>query len=172
MLRKSVLLFAIILMAAPAAMAQLTVGYMNPQEVLSQLDERQQIEQELNDFIQEKRTALEDKTAEFQSAVAKYQENASSMSEEQKQKEEERLATMEQEVREFQRGIQNQMQQKRSELLSPLLQRMDKAIKKVADDRGLDFVLNKSTGNGESIIFYAATGTVDITQAVLNELQQ
>ncbi|MGM0588175.1 MAG: OmpH family outer membrane protein [Bacteroidota bacterium] len=171
MLRKSLFVFILLFSIAPIAAAQLNVGYMNPQDVLSQLEERQEIEQQLNDFIEEKRAELETNTADFQNAVAEYQQKASSMSEEQRSKEEERLATMEQELQEYQRGIQNQMQQKRTELLSPLLRRMDEAIKEVADDRGLDFVINKSTGNGESIIFYAAEGTVDITSAVLAKLR-
>ncbi|MBN2731060.1 MAG: OmpH family outer membrane protein, partial [Balneolaceae bacterium] len=56
------------------------------------------------------------------------------------------------------------------ELLAPILTRMDKAIATVAEENNLDFVLNKSTNTGDSVIFYASGNQLDITQQVLDRL--
>lgn len=153
------------------AQAQLTVGYMNPQEVLDQLPERDSIGQELQSFINQKQQQLQQRNTEFQQAVSEFQEQSSSMSEQERQQREQELANREQQLRQYQQEIQTQIQQKRSELLEPLLTRMDEAIKAVADSHDLDFVINKSTSSGESVIFYAAEGQKDITQEVLNKLK-
>ncbi len=92
------------------------------------------------------------------------------MSQEQQTKREEELATMEQELMEMRQSIQQQIQQRRSELMSPIYNRMDKAIAAVAQANGLDFVLNETTGYGETIIYYSADQQLNITQEVLNRM--
>ncbi|MDZ7690006.1 MAG: OmpH family outer membrane protein [Balneolaceae bacterium] len=148
----------------------LSIGYMNPQEVLSQLPERAEIEQQLNSFIEQKRSEINQKTTEFQQAVSTYQQNAASMSQEQQQKREEELATREQELRELQQSVQQQIQQRRSELMEPIYNRMDEAIATVAQSNNLDFILNEATGYGETIIYYSADQKLNITQEVLNRM--
>lgn len=148
----------------------LKIGFMNPQEVLNQLPERADIEQKLNSFVQQKRSELNQKSTEFQQAVSTYQQNAASMSEQEQQKREEELSTQEQELREMQQSIQQQIQQRRSELMAPIYNRMDQAIAAIAESNNLDFVLNETTGMGETIIFYSADQKLDVTQQVLNRM--
>ncbi|MFH5883056.1 OmpH family outer membrane protein [Halalkalibaculum sp. DA3122] len=162
-----VLLFAFTLTAVGQ---DLSIGYMNPQEVLSQLPERADIEQQLNSFIQEKRSELEQESTAFQQAVSTYQQNAASMSEQEQQKREEELATREQELMEMQQSIQQQVQQRRSELMAPIYNRMDQAIAATAEANNLDFVLNEATGMGETIIYYSADQKLNVTQQVLDRM--
>ncbi|MDX1636565.1 MAG: OmpH family outer membrane protein [Balneolaceae bacterium] len=164
-----ILLFAVSFQAA-GQNQDLTVGFMNPQEVLSQIPERADIEKKLNSFIEEKRTELSQKSADFQQAVSAFQQNAASMSEQQQQQREQELATREQELMELQQSVQQQIQQRRSELMAPIYSRMDKAIAAVAKANNLDFVLNEATGMGETIIFYSADQKLDITEQVLRRM--
>jgi Skp family chaperone for outer membrane proteins len=55
-------------------------------------------------------------------------------------------------------------------LVAPLLQNVDDAIAAVAKKQGLDFVLDKSSQGGNSIVLYAADNQVDITQQVIKRL--
>lgn len=150
--------------------SDLKIGYMNPQDVLNELPERAEIEQQLSSFVKQKQSELNQKRTEFQQAVSSYQQNAASMSEEQQKKREEELATQEQELRELQQSIQQQIQQRRSELMAPIYNRMDQAIAAIAEANNLDFVLNESTGLGETIIYYSADQRLNITDQVLNRL--
>lgn len=173
MLRKSVLAVIIFLFAGTvtAAGQQIRVGYMNPQEVISQIPERADIEKKLNSFVEQRRAELQQKSANFQEAVAEYQQNASSMSEEQMTQREEELAGMEEELMKFQQNIRQQIQQRRAELMSPIYSRMDKAIAAVAESMNLDFVLNEATGMSETIIYYSSQERLDITQEVLDRMK-
>ncbi|SMO77421.1 OmpH family outer membrane protein [Fodinibius sediminis] len=159
-------------LVSSAAYGQLKIGYMNTQEVLSQLPQRSQVEEELNSFIQSKRSELEDRIASFQDEVATYQQNQSSMSEQQVQQREQELADQEASLQEFQQNIQSQIQQRRSELLEPLYSTMDQAIADVAESNDLDFVLNQATNTGENVIYYSADQQMDITQQVIQQAKE
>ncbi len=153
------------------AYGQLKIGYMNTQEVLSELPQRSEVEEQLNSFISSKRGELEDRIANFQDEVATYQENQSNMSEQEIQQREQELANQEAEMRKFQQNLQSQIQQRRAELLKPLYDAMDQAIADVAESNGLDFVLNEATNNGENVVYYSAEQQLNITQQVIDQVK-
>lgn len=150
--------------------AQLKIGYMNPQDALNEMPERDSVEQALNQFIAQKRGELENKTAEFQQELTNYQNNQSSMSESEQAEEEQRLTALDQELQEFQQSIQVQVQQKRAELLQPLLARVDRAIASVSEELDLDFVINESTSTNSQIVFFANDNAPNITERVIEKL--
>ncbi len=169
-LASSFFLFLFVLSAS--AFGQLNIGYLNAQDVLSEMPDRSQVEQQLNDFVQQKRQELQERTVAFQDSVAEFQQNQDNMSDSQIRQTEERLAQMEAEMTQFQQGLQQQIQQRRAKLLEPLYQKMDEAISAVAERNDLDFVINKATGNGENVIYYAASENLDITQQVLQQINE
>lgn len=139
---------------------------------MTQMPERSQVQQELNSFIQEKRQELQQKTTEFQDAVAEFQQNQDSMSETEIQNREQQLAQMETEMTQFRQGLQQQIQQRRAKLLEPLYNKMNEAISTVAERNDLDFVINEATTNGESVVYYAASEKLDITEQVLQYINE
>lgn len=173
MFKKLVLAATVIFFAgtATAVGQQIRVGYMNPQEVISQIPERADIEKKLNSYIEQRRAELQQESTAFQEAVADYQQNSSSMSEEQMAQREEELAKMEEQLMQLQQTVRQQIQQRRAGLMSPIYSRMDQAIASVAESMNLDFVLNEATGMGETIIFYSSEEQLNITQQVLDRMK-
>jgi len=168
---KYIITFSTLVLAVTSlASAQLKIGYMNPQEVLSEMPERDSVEQSLNQFISQKRAELQAKTANFQEQLTDYQNNQASLSESQQAEEEQRLTELDQEVQELQQSIQVQVQQKRAELLQPLLARVDRAIASVSEEMGLDFVINESTSTNNQVVFFASSTAPNITQRVIDKL--
>lgn len=159
-----------LLIASTTAFGQVDIGYMNAQEVLSQMPERSEVEQQLNSFVQEKRQELQERTASFQDSVATFQQNQENLSDAQARQQEQQLAQMEASLQQFQQGLQQQIQQRRAQLLQPLYEKMDEAIAAVAEEKGLDFVINKATNNGENIIYYSESQQLDITDEVLQHI--
>lgn len=153
------------------AHAQLKIGYLDVQSVMSELPEMENVQAELDDFVNEKQQQLQDRTASFQEAVADYQENQDAMSSEQQAAREEELGTMEEELRTFQQSIQTEIQQYRQELLAPVYADIDAAIANIAEERDLDFVLNKGTMRGENIVQFASQQNLDITNAVVQRIK-
>lgn len=164
-------LILLLVFVSATAVAQVKIGYMNMQEVLSELPERQQIEEQLNSLVEEKQQELQQQATDFQNAVAQYQENQNALSEQQRQTREEELAEMQDSLNEYQQSIQVEVQQRRAELLQPVYNRIDQAIAAIADEMGLDFVLNKSTNMGDNIVYFSSQQELDITPKVIDRLK-
>lgn len=163
-------MFLLLFVVGATAFGQAKIGYMNTQEVLNQIPERSEVQQTLNSFIQQKRQEVQQKTTSFQDSVAQLQQNQSAMSEQEVAQAEQRLSQMQESMRQFQQGVQQQIQQRRAELLQPIYDRMNKAIAAVAEEQNLDFVLNESTGNGDKIVYYASQQKLNITDEVLQKM--
>lgn len=169
---KKLLSFATLLLflGAGSSLAQVSIGYMDTQKVMNESLEIQQVQKELEAFIQEKQQELANKTSQYQQEIAEYQQRRESMSQQQIEQREQELTTMTTDLKEFDQRIRSQIQQKRQDLLMPVLQSMNDAIAAVAKAQNLDFVINKSTNVGENILFYASANQENITQEVLNRL--
>lgn len=165
-------IFLLLFVINISAFGQLKIGYMNTQEVLSQVPERSDIEQKLNSFVQEKRQELQQQTAAFQDSVAEYQQNQSAMSDAEAAQAEERLSQMEASMNQFRQSIQQQVQQRRAELLEPLYNKMNASIEVIAEQRNLDFVINEATSRGENVLYYKASQQMDITEEVLQQMNE
>lgn len=165
-------IFLLLFVINISAFGQLKIGYMNTQEVLSQVPERSDIEQKLNSFVQEKRQELQQQTAAFQDSVAEYQQNQSAMSDAEAAQAEEKLSQMEASMNQFRQSIQQQVQQRRSELLEPLYNKMNASIEVIAEQRNLDFVINEATSGGENVLYYKASQQMDITEEVLQHMNE
>lgn len=150
--------------------AQIKIGFMDVQAVMSELPEMNNVQTELEGFVTEKQQQLQDRTASFQEAVANYQENQASMSQQQQTAREEELASMESDLRTFQQSLQTEIQQHRQQLLAPIYEDIDQAIANIAEEEDLDFVLNKATMRGENIVQFSAEETLNITNSVVQRI--
>lgn len=170
-MKKKILITAAMLFAfcATTALAQVKIGYMDTNEVLSQLPKTKEIQATLNQLIQKNNTEFQTKAKAFQDAIASYQESQASMSSTEATETEAELQKMSNELQTLRQNFQTTVQQRRNELLLPVLSGIDKAIAAVAETEGLDLVINKSTNTGSTIIFYASEAQLDITNAVLQK---
>lgn len=155
---------------ANAQVDRVEIGYVNTQEVMNELPERQQIQDQLNTFIEQKQQEFQQATTEFQNAVATYQQNQSGMTQEQITQREKELTQMEQNLTQRQQALQQEIAQKRQELLGPIYQRIDQAIQAIAQSNNLDLVLSEMTGQGSNIVYYSADSSMNITQQVIQRV--
>lgn len=171
MTKKFLSAFALLMLFVTVhSQAQVRIGFMDVQTVMAELPEMENIRAQLDDYVQQKQQQLQDRTASFQEEVANYQENRASMSAQQQQSREEELATMEEEMRTFQQSIQTEIQQYRQKLLAPIYEDIDNAIANIAEERGLDFVLNRATMRGENIVQFSAQQSLNITDEVISRI--
>lgn len=172
MIKKSLsILGLLVFMVTVTSVAQVKIGYLDVQAVMSELPVMENVESELDTYVTEKRQQLEDRTANFQEAVADYQQNQPSMSQAQQTTREEELAEMENELRNFQQSLQVEIQQYRQKLLEPVYADIDQAIAGIAESMDLDFVLNKATTRGENIVQFSAQSRLNITEQVLQRIK-
>lgn len=162
------------LFAAPGASAQdMTIGFVEPRAILERMPEMRAVQQRLQNFAERKQTELGSKEQELQTELELYQQKVGVISESARQQEEERLTALETEFRQLQSQAQQELQQRQAELMGPLLQQVQEAIDAVASRKGLDYVLNQTTSNGDVIILYVSPRVqeeYDITDDVMQEL--
>ena len=66
-------------------------------------------------------------------------------------------------------AAEQQLGQKRNELLQPVLAKMRGAMAAVAKKKGFDYILNSVDGSGTSIVLWSPEGH-DVTRAIVDEL--
>lgn len=157
----------LILLTSSNVFAQLKIGYMNPQEVLSKLPEVIQIEKDINDFVTERDKQLADEATALQGQLVQYQETKDSLTPDQQQAQEQRLLQLNTDFENKRTAFQNEITQRRSQLLQPVIAKVNAAMEAVAKEMGLDMVLSQSTALGDSIIYFASDPSLNITDKVV-----
>lgn len=161
---------------APQVQAQtddMKIGFVDPRAVLERMPEMRAVQQRLQNFAERKQQELSQKEAELQTEIELYQQKVGVISENARQNEEQRLSEMDTEFRQLQTQVEQEFAQQRAELMSPLLNQIQQSINAVAETRGLDYVLNTTTSNGDVIILYVSEeiqNEFDITDAVMQEM--
>lgn len=156
-----------------ASAQELEIGYVDPQAILSKMPEMKAVQQRLQNFVERKREELAEKQQSLQQEMQSFEQKSAVISDEAKAKEEERLGQMNTELQQYQSQIQQEVQQKQQELVGPLFEQIEQAINTVAENKGLTYVVNTTTTQGDAIILYAspeAQEKYDITDAVMREL--
>lgn len=163
---------ALLVLLPVAGMAQLRVGYMDPQKVLDALPDKAKIQQELQDYVNQKKSEYNAKYQNYQTRMLSYRNRMTNLSGAENQAAQDSLQNLEQELGALQQGLSNDLQQKRNTLLAPVLDSMRTAIGQVAKQMHLDFVLNENTAEGKVISFVSDKGKqdYDITQKVIDKL--
>ncbi|MDZ7715920.1 MAG: OmpH family outer membrane protein [Balneolaceae bacterium] len=163
----TVLLFFVTMIS----MAQIKVGYLNLQQVLNELPATDSAATELNNFVSQKQQEFQQRATEVLEAETEFENNKASLSQEQQAQREEEINKMNQELTNFQSQIQTQIQQRQQQLLAPIYDRIDEATSTVAENNGLDFVLNERTTRGDNIVYFSSDQKQNITEQVLQQLQ-
>lgn len=154
-----------------SANAQVKIGYMNPAQVLSQLDQVATIDQEIEKLVESRDADLIAKSTQLQQDLATYQEGMAVLSAEARAAKEQELLDRNTDLEQERETYLNEIRQKRLQMMAPILEEMDNAIKSVATKMGLDLVLNESTSYGDAIVFYSSEERLNITQQVIDLLK-
>lgn len=171
---KQTILTALFILLPLSVFGQLKVGIMNPDDVLDALPETEQVQTQLQQYIQQRQADFQDRYQVWIEDLTEFSElaEAGELSEEEQASREQRLQERQEELSNLENRIQRQIQQRQNELFSPLLNRVDQAMSDVAEEMGLEFVINKTASTGDPIVYYASDRGVDITDRVIQKLTQ
>lgn len=134
----------------------MTVGYMNPDYILDQLPEKEEIERQLDEFLNEREQDFQEEAIEYQNLLGQVQEQADQMSDQELQRQQQQLQAMEQELQQLQMQIEREFEQRRNDLLQPLLNEMNEYIAEIAAEKDLDYVINEESSEGELFILHVS----------------
>lgn len=161
-------LFLILFASLSAVQAQ-KVAVVDINLILESLDDYKAAQTQVDNIAAKWRQEIEQEFDKVKGMYTKYQAEQVLMSEEMRQQKEEEILTKEKDIREMQRtkfGPEGELFKKRQELVRPVQDMVYGSIEAYANERGYDFIFDKSSSSG--IIF--ANPQFDKTEDILKRL--
>ena len=139
-------------------------GHLDAQEVLLSLPERAEAQAPIESAAGEYETEVARMQSELETKFADYQAKASTWPDAIRQQKERELQQLDAGLQEFGVTIQNDLAQMEQQLLSPMIERVRKAIEDVGKEQGYTYIFDTSTG----VTLY--NGGDDVTDLVKTKL--
>ncbi len=164
MLKKTVILM---LCALPMfAMAQDKFGHVNSQEILMAMPEFKTIQLTLDTLQTQWENEMVKMREEYLTKIQEFQDKQATMPESIKQARQSEIADLEQRIATFQQTASADLQQRHQELLTPVIEKIRKAIEEVGNENAFTYIFDLSA---QSII-YQSPKSNDVTPLVKKKL--
>lgn len=144
------------------------IGYANVDYIFSQMPEMKQVENELKATETQLKNQLDTKMREFQTKLQDYQANVNTMLDAVRVNTERELNQLQENLQQLQQDAQNTIQNKHTQLMTPVYEKIGNAIEAVAKENGYTFILTEQIG-GLDVILYADDST-DVSDLVLKKM--
>ncbi len=144
----------------------LKVGHVDSSAIMEIMPERTQLEQELQTYAAELDAEIKAMYAEYQAKAQDYQANEATMSNLIRQSKQKEILDLETRIQEFQSNADYALQAKQVELLNPLIEKVQKAVNEVGQEKGFTYILDKAVG----AVVYIGDNAIDITADVKTKL--
>ncbi len=136
---------ALLLTAAPLH-AQGKLGHIDRQALMLALPERKTAETTMQDFAKKLDDKLKAMATEYQTKVTEVQSTFASMTQTQKDAAQREIGEMEERITKAQETAKEDLAKQEQELMAPMLDRTDKAIRDVAAENNFNYIFDTSTG--------------------------
>ncbi len=163
------LVFFAMAFAAPVQAQRIATVDMNT--ILESIQEYQDAQKELDRIAAAWQQEVARMYDEIKSMYNRYQAEQVLLSDEERKQREDEIMEKERQVREYQKakfGPEGELFQRRKELVQPIQDRVYAAIEEYANERGYDFIFDKSSTAG--LIFN--NSEYDITDEILKRLSR
>ncbi|KIA84422.1 molecular chaperone Skp [Kaistella solincola] len=162
-MKKLSVLFAAVMMFLTVGVAKAQkMAMMDYESVLAAMPETKKMTNDLDVFSKTKGDELQKQAEAFQKEVQQYQAEGAKLTEAQRTAKETDLQKKQQNLQQIQQTAQNDLAQRRDAAVKPIIDKLNKAVEKVAKANGYDFIID-----GSALIY---KGGPDATPAVKKEL--
>jgi outer membrane protein len=144
----------------------LKIGHVNMSEIMTSLPESDSARMLLEKDTKELQQMLENMQVEYNKLIDDFDKNEAAYSELIKENKRNEIAGVQDKISKFQQNAQQQLQQRNNELIQPILQKIQKAIDKVATQEKFTYIFDISQG----IVVYVSPDSHDINSLVISEL--
>lgn len=162
-MKKLSVLFAAVMMFATVGVAKAQkVASMDYEIVLAAMPETKKMTTDLDTFSKTKGEELQKQAEAFQKEVQQYQAEGAKLTEAQRTAKESELQKKQQNLQQLQNTAQNDLATRRDAAVKPIIEKLNKAVDKVAKANGYEFIIDAS-----ALIYKSGP---DATPAVKKEL--
>lgn len=142
------------------------IAHISTAAVLDAMPDKVYAEKDLERYYGELQNQLQAMTNEYQTKMQDYEANQATMSDLMKQSKEKEIVDLQNRIQQFQSNAESEFEAKRTELLRPILNKIQNAINAVASENDLSYVIDISTGAA----VFLGDDSVDITYMVMKKL--
>ncbi|MHA8106273.1 OmpH/Skp family outer membrane protein [Aquirufa sp. 5-AUSEE-100C1] len=159
-------------MAILPAKAQVKIGFINADYILSQMPEAKQVEEDLKNTQKQYETLYQGKVKDFQDKLAVYEKLSADPKTADiiKQDKEKELQNLQTSIQEFQQNSQSSLQKKQAQLLQPLLKKVEENMHAVAAENAYTYVFNYDAGMGTAPILLHYPADANMSDLVLKKM--
>lgn len=163
---KIFLVTGLILLASSTYAQTPKFGHINVQELISLMPERDSAEVRLRAYGKDLSEQIEQLQVEYNNKVQNYLQKKDTFTQAIREMREKEINELEQRIQEFQQTAQQEFQRMQGELMRPIIEKADAAIKKIGKANGFLYVFDVSTGG----VVYFSEASTDIMPLAKKEL--
>ena len=126
----------------PMVVSAQKLGHVNTQELFSQMPELNGVRQEIEKLSSQYEDQIANMNEEYQKKIVDYQQNEATLGDAVKQIRQQEIAEMEQRIQLFYQTAQQDIQKKQQELVTPIHEKMTKAIQEVGKEGGFTYIFD------------------------------
>jgi outer membrane protein len=147
------------------------MGYVNSQQIIANFKEAQDAQERMDKINREWQQELMELQKQFQDMNQQLESQSLLLSEERQKEKREELRSLYLKAQQFQDqkwGQNGESFKKQDEIMKPVIDKINAAIKKVGEELRYDYIFDTVAGN----ILYASPSQTDLTEEVLAELEK
>lgn len=152
------------LLIVPLAVSAQKFGHINTQELFAQMPEVNQVKLKMDTIQSQYEMQMASMSEEFQKKYQDYQTQEATMPDAVKQIRQQELQEMQQRIQLFYQTAEQDIQRKQQELLTPVHEKMTKAIKAVGEREGYTYIFDSAA------MVHIGNDAIDATPSVKKEL--
>ena len=147
-------------------------GYTNSQKLVEEMPETKKAQEDLKALTEKHTKRFQDMQAEYQKKYQEVVENSQLVDASPEkwddltmQDKQEELMSLQQRMQKYEQSAQKAINDKQVELLTPISEKVQKAIKEVAEEGGYTFIFDEAT-----LLYFSKSQVIDVTDAVKKKL--
>lgn len=166
-MKKIIAILAIAVLGFTGAANAQKNGHINAQELLLAVPGYEDANKEMERYRSSKVKDLQDMQRVLKERYEEYMKNKATLSKAIQESREKEITELQTNVATFEQSAQTKIQQKQQELMEPLLNQLQEAIKKVGKANGYAYIFDITQG---TVVYF--DGGDDLTQLVIAELKK
>ncbi len=162
------LVSAVVLSLSTSAQVKLKIGHINSQELFAAMPEMDSAQKKLEKIAQDHELVLEEMSVEFNKKFEAYKKamDAATLSDLARASKEAELEDLQNRIATFRQTAEQDIQQKRMEIFTPIQEKALNAVNTVAEENGFTYILDEGAGG----VVYSSPDAEDILQLVKAKL--
>jgi outer membrane protein len=157
----------LILVSGTTSFAQIKIGHINTQEILQLMPERDTAAKQFDKFNAEITKNYESMTVAVNNLIEVYTRQKDSLSSFIQKAKEAEIIDMQGKIQNFKEVAQQELDKKQTELMTPIVEKLKKAIKEVAEANKFTYVIDVAGG---SLVYFPEDEALNLLPLVKAKL--